>query len=191
MSFRRAADHTLIAQLVGRMVRTPLARRVEDDEFLGSVALFLPHYDEDGLKAIVEKLEDPDTGSPVKVERKADLAIYGRAKDKSTCSMRWRRFPRTCWTTPAGRPTRVALLSLARKLTMDGIDAEAWAEAKTLAVETLEDRVGAAAQESRVCCEGERQGKDQHQGVQSRVRRTSGIERIPDHRGRGRRREHR
>ena len=64
MSFRRAADHTLIAQLVGRMVRTPLARRVEDDEFLGSVALFLPHYDEDGLKAIVEKLEDPDTGSP-------------------------------------------------------------------------------------------------------------------------------
>ena len=46
MSFRRAADHTLIAQLVGRMVRTPLARRVEEDEFLGSVALFLPHYDE-------------------------------------------------------------------------------------------------------------------------------------------------
>ncbi len=66
MSFRRAADHTLIAQLVGRMVRTPLARRVEDDEFLGSVTLFLPHYDEDGLKAIVEKLEDPDSGSPVK-----------------------------------------------------------------------------------------------------------------------------
>jgi hypothetical protein len=29
------------------------------------------------------------------------------------------------------------LLSLARKLTMDGIDAEAWAEAKMLAVETL------------------------------------------------------
>lgn len=47
------------------------------------MALFLPHYDEAGLKAIVEKLEDPDTGSPVKVERKADLAIYGRAKDKS------------------------------------------------------------------------------------------------------------
>src|SRR5260370_11745550 len=65
------------------MVRTPLARRGEEDEFLGSVALFLPHYDEDGLKAIVEKLEDPDTGSPVKVERKADLAIYGRAKDKT------------------------------------------------------------------------------------------------------------
>jgi len=83
MSFRRAADHTLIAQLVGRMVRTPLARRVEDNEFLGSVALFLPHYDEAGLKAIVERLEDPDTGSPVRVERRADLVLYGRAKDEA------------------------------------------------------------------------------------------------------------
>src|SRR5260370_34902103 len=82
MSFRRAADHTLIAQLVGRMVRTPLARRIEEDEFLGSVTLFLPHYDEDGLKDIVKKLEDPDTGSPVKVERKSDLAVYKRAQDK-------------------------------------------------------------------------------------------------------------
>ena len=83
MSFRRAADHTLIAQLVGRMVRTPLARRVEENEFLGSVSLFLPHYDEDGLKAIVEKLEDPDTGSPVKVERRANLVLYKRANDKA------------------------------------------------------------------------------------------------------------
>jgi hypothetical protein len=32
------------------------------------------HYDEGGLN-IVDKLEDLDTGSPVKAERKADLAI--------------------------------------------------------------------------------------------------------------------
>ena len=30
MSFRRAEDHTYIAQLLGRMVRTPLARRSND-----------------------------------------------------------------------------------------------------------------------------------------------------------------
>ena len=47
---------------------------------MGSVALLLPHYDEEGLKAIVAKLEDPDTGSPVKVERNADLALYQRNK---------------------------------------------------------------------------------------------------------------
>ena len=137
MSFRRAADHTLIAQLVGRMVRTPLARRVEEDEFLGSVALFLPHYDEDGLKAIVEKLEDPDTGSPVKVERKADLAIYGRAKDKADLFDALAKVPTYVLDNTRRQANTRRLLSLARKLTMDGIDAEAWAEAKTLAVETL------------------------------------------------------
>jgi type III restriction enzyme len=137
MSFRKAADHTLIAQLVGRMVRTPLARRVEDDEFLGSVALFLPHYDEDGLKAIVEKLEDPDTGSPVKVERKADLEVYGRAKDKADLFDALGKVPTYVLDNTRRQANTRRLLSLARKLTMDGIDADAWAEAKTLAVETL------------------------------------------------------
>lgn len=34
MSFRRAEDHTYIAQLLGRMMRTPLARRIERDAAL-------------------------------------------------------------------------------------------------------------------------------------------------------------
>ncbi len=137
MSFRRAADHTLIAQLVGRMVRTPLARRIEDDEFLGSVALFLPHYDEDGLKAIVETLEDADTGSPVKVERKADLRLYGRAKDRADLFDALAKLPTYVLDNTRRQANTRRLLSLARKLTMDGVDAEAWAEARTLTVDTL------------------------------------------------------
>jgi type III restriction enzyme len=137
MSFRRAADHTLIAQLVGRMVRTPLARRVEEDEFLGSVALFLPHYDESGLKAIIEKLEDPDSGSPVKVERQTDLAIYERAKDKEDLFDALAKVPTYVLDNTRRQANTRRLLSLARKLTMDGIDADAWSEAKLLAVDTL------------------------------------------------------
>lgn len=137
MSFRRAADHTLIAQLVGRMVRTPLARRVEDNDFLGSVTLFLPHYDEAGLKAIVEKLEDPDTGSPVKVERKADLALYARAQDKTDLFDALAKIPTYVLDNTRRQANTRRLLSLARKLTMDGIDANAWPESKTLVVETL------------------------------------------------------
>ena len=137
MSFRRAADHTLIAQLVGRMVRTPLARRVENDDFLGSVALFLPHYDEDGLITIIEKLEDPDTGSPVKVERKADLVLYTRAQDKSDLFEALAKVPTYVLDNTRRQGNTKRLLSLARKLTIDGIDARAWAEAKTLVVETL------------------------------------------------------
>jgi type III restriction enzyme len=137
MSFRRASDHTLIAQLVGRMVRTPLARRIENNDFLGSVALFLPHYDEEGLKAIVEKLEDPDTGSPVKVERKADLVLYKRAPDKADLFEALAKAPTYVLDNTRRQANTRRLLSLARKLTMDGVDAEAWGEAKTLAVETL------------------------------------------------------
>ena len=60
MSFRTAADSTLIAQLVGRMVRTPLARRVDADESLNSVALYLPHYNEKGLMEVIQRLTKPD-----------------------------------------------------------------------------------------------------------------------------------
>lgn len=45
MSFRPAKDHTHITQLLGRMVRNPLARRVPGDERLNSVNCILPNFD--------------------------------------------------------------------------------------------------------------------------------------------------
>ncbi|MCS5723476.1 DEAD/DEAH box helicase family protein [Herbiconiux sp. CPCC 203406] len=45
LSFRPAKDHTHITQLLGRMVRTPLARRVPGDDHLNSVDCILPHFD--------------------------------------------------------------------------------------------------------------------------------------------------
>ena len=45
VSFRPAKDETHITQLLGRMVRTPLARRVPGDDVLNSVACLLPHFD--------------------------------------------------------------------------------------------------------------------------------------------------
>jgi len=56
MSFRKAEDATYIAQLVGRIVRTPLARRMEGNDLLNSVMLFLPHYDRDQVQIVVERL---------------------------------------------------------------------------------------------------------------------------------------
>ncbi len=81
MSFRKAVDSTLIAQLVGRMVRTPLARRIDADEFLNSVALYLPHYDEAELRRVVDRLTtaDPDILPPVPIQRDEDLATLVRA----------------------------------------------------------------------------------------------------------------
>ncbi|RAF15137.1 type III restriction endonuclease subunit R, partial [Burkholderia multivorans] len=44
VSFRPAKDETHIAQLLGRMIRTPLARRVEGDDLLNSVECILPRF---------------------------------------------------------------------------------------------------------------------------------------------------
>ena len=45
VSFRPAKDHTHITQLLGRMVRNPLARRVPGDERLNAVDCILPFFD--------------------------------------------------------------------------------------------------------------------------------------------------
>lgn len=58
MSFRRATDPTYIAQLMGRMVRTPLKRRIQSDETLNCVHLYLPHFDKDTAEAVVRALHD-------------------------------------------------------------------------------------------------------------------------------------
>lgn len=73
MSFRRAQEPTSIAQLVGRMIRTPLARRIESDEVLNTVELFLPHYDADALEGVLSRLRTPDEheGLPSDVTTKA------------------------------------------------------------------------------------------------------------------------
>jgi type III restriction enzyme len=73
VSFRTAKDETNIAQLVGRMVRAPLARRIDSDESLNSVALYLPYYDHATVKKIVDRLTgDPSVMPPTDVREGAD-----------------------------------------------------------------------------------------------------------------------
>jgi type III restriction enzyme len=56
VSFRRSVDQTHITQLLGRMVRTPLARRIPGNERLNSVDCLLPFFDEATVKAVVKAL---------------------------------------------------------------------------------------------------------------------------------------
>lgn len=81
MSFRRAQDQTSIAQLVGRMIRTPLARRIGTNEALDTVELYLPHYDAEALEAVLERLRNPDAqeGVPTRVETAVET--YSRNPD--------------------------------------------------------------------------------------------------------------
>ncbi len=76
MSFRRAQDPTSIAQLVGRMIRTPLARRIGTNEVLDTVELFLPHYDAQALEEVLKHLRNPDDGLGTRAETSTE--VYGR-----------------------------------------------------------------------------------------------------------------
>lgn len=68
VSLRTAKDDTYIAQLIGRMVRSPLARRIESDERLNRVRLFLPNFDKAAVEKVKSKLESDEGGLPTDVE---------------------------------------------------------------------------------------------------------------------------
>lgn len=68
VSFRPASDPTHITQLLGRMIRTPLARRIPGNELLNSVDCLLPLFDKETAKSVAEMLmsgatdKNSDTG---------------------------------------------------------------------------------------------------------------------------------
>ena len=62
MSFRVAEDATYIAQLLGRMIRTPLQCRVMVDESLNDVHLFLPYFNADTVDGIINELQNAEGG---------------------------------------------------------------------------------------------------------------------------------
>ena len=141
MSFRKARDHTSIAQLVGRMVRTPLARRIEGSELLNTVSLYLPHYDREGLRAIVEKLNDPENAPPTEVVEGSRLvALKKNPKHEALFPILAKLPSYSVERVPKTSNTR-RFVKLARQLTFDEIDAQAWNEAKALAIKTLTEEL--------------------------------------------------
>lgn len=60
VSFRPAKDETHITQLLGRMIRTPLARRVEGDDLLNSVECILPRFNKATASLVLEKIMGSD-----------------------------------------------------------------------------------------------------------------------------------
>jgi len=69
MSFRPANDHTYIAQLLGRMVRTPMQMSIKVDETLNDVHLYLPQFNESTVYEVVEALRSSEGANiPTDVE---------------------------------------------------------------------------------------------------------------------------
>ena len=62
MSFRHAEDATYIAQLLGRMVRTPLQCHILVDDSLNDVRLFLPYFNMNTVKEVIDELQSTEGG---------------------------------------------------------------------------------------------------------------------------------
>lgn len=82
VSLRKAEDDTYITQLIGRMVRTPLARKPEADGFLDSVRVSLPFFNQVAVDKVIARLESGDssvtsrvTVNPVDLERNTAVPV--------------------------------------------------------------------------------------------------------------------
>lgn len=65
LSFRPAVDHQHITQLMGRLVRTPLARRIPGNDRLNAVTAILPFFDEATVTAVADALMNGGDGKPM------------------------------------------------------------------------------------------------------------------------------
>jgi type III restriction enzyme len=123
VSFRPARDRTHITQLLGRMVRTPLARRIPGNDRLNSVDCLLPFFDETSVKDVAQALMsggDGDAELPGRrvlidpVELKPNPAISEPVWEK-LLSLPSQTLPKR-----HARPVK-RLTSLAHELAADGL----------------------------------------------------------------------
>ena len=138
MSFRSAQDKTNIAQLVGRMVRTPLARRVEKDEWLNTVRLYLPHYNRAGVEEIVSRLNEPgEDGVMTEVVIKGQDKLYNRAAGSEAAFEMLKDLPSYRVVGAPKKANTARLHTLSRTLVADKIHADGVKEAKELMLDEL------------------------------------------------------
>lgn len=62
MSYRHAQDSTYIAQLLGRMIRTPQQRHIDVDDSLNEVRLFLPYFNRENVQKVIDELLSSECG---------------------------------------------------------------------------------------------------------------------------------
>lgn len=92
MSFRHATDATYIAQLLGRMIRTPMQMHIQVDDTLNDVHLYLPYFNADTVSDVVKELQNAEGG-----ELPTD--IYGESIESRVMETLTVR-PRTTTATP-------------------------------------------------------------------------------------------
>ncbi|WP_339631175.1 DEAD/DEAH box helicase family protein [uncultured Sneathiella sp.] len=141
MSFRRAEDHTYIAQLLGRMVRTPLARRIERRAELNDVHLFLPHFDSKAVKDVITALQTSEDIPPAEAADARELVVLNRRAGTENIFAAMSELVTYRVNAHRAQSDLRRYQGIAQRLTIDGIDDSAWEKAKSDAVAWIGDGV--------------------------------------------------
>jgi len=139
VSFRPASDRTYIAQLLGRMVRTPLARRIPGNDRLNGVDCLLPKFDRETALSVIKALQEgggdtPPTGRILinPKEMKANPAVPQSVWDKFVSLPSQTRPQR-------GAKPAIRLTALAHELASDGLLSGAGGKAHATMHKVLDD----------------------------------------------------
>ena len=138
VSFRPAKEKTHVHQLLGRLVRNPLARRVPGDEWLNSVECILPKFDRKVAAEVIKLItgkENPDDPEGPKVVLDAQDLLPNPGISESVWEC-WDSVPSLTIPQRGARP-HVRLKALALELSRDGIRPGAVAEATAEATAML------------------------------------------------------
>lgn len=130
MSFRRSEDATSVAQLLGRMVRTPLARRIERDAALNDVHLFLPYFNTQTVKSVVASLNDADEAPPAETGSGRELVVLKRREGTEALFAALDRTVTYRVNAVRAQSALRRFIALARNLTLDEISVDEWKTAK-------------------------------------------------------------
>ncbi|AHB47853.1 type III restriction enzyme, res subunit [Hyphomicrobium nitrativorans NL23] len=129
ISFRPAQDHTYITQLLGRIVRTPLARRIPGNERLNSVDCLLPRFDRKTVSDVAKALMKggAEAGEADLPGRRVLINPHGMSPNPAVPEAVWEKLI----SLPSQRPPQKAakpvkrLTALAHELASDSLLADA------------------------------------------------------------------
>ena len=149
-SFRRSVDSTTVAQTIGRMVRSPLARRIVEDDALNAGYLFLPHYNERAVGAVVRNLaESGNTAVADTIVARRETIILPRRAGAEPLIQALGSVPTYLVPAPRRRDAIRVLSDLANFLSRTGLDPDAHrretADAARLLVERRDALTGDAS----------------------------------------------
>ena len=123
VSFRAASDRTHITQLLGRMVRSPLARRIPGNDQLNAVDCILPKFDKATVKAVADALmqgNDAEGDTPLRRVLIQPVELFPNPAMPDALWDKFVSLPSQSLPKKTARPVK-RLTALAHELAQDGL----------------------------------------------------------------------